>query len=249
MGCSRLVLKMEVIDLHLQGHFGHFDLEFKEIWLVRTITCHRFGLESQNLPQTCIMGYTRLVLKMEVIDLDLQGHIDHFVLEFWEIWLVHAITGNGFELESPNWHQICILGFSQLLLKMGVIDLDLQGHLTFSAQETEFNIALVYWSRPAKGCFMSQICSCAYLCELLYMNLETTCNFLQAIHMLTSLLMLPMPMLQLHQSHQMSTAVTYLQIVYCGMSFMFETQELIKPNQTVRKVVVQQKAIWAPISI
>ena len=103
---------------------------------------NRFGLESPNLHQTCILGYFRLVLKMEVIDLDLQ---DHFDLEFLEIWLVCVITCDGFELESPNLHQICILEFSPLLLKMEVIDLDLQGHLAIILiQETAFNVALVY---------------------------------------------------------------------------------------------------------
>ena len=71
------------------------------------------------------------------------------------------ITCSGFKLESPNLHQICILGFSQLVLKMGVIDLDLQGHLAIiSTQETAFNFAFVYWSKPAKGCYTSQTCSC-----------------------------------------------------------------------------------------
>ena len=37
-----------------------------------------------------------------------------------------------FQLKAPNLNQICILGFSQLALKMGVIDLDLQGHLAIS---------------------------------------------------------------------------------------------------------------------
>ena len=49
---------------------------------------------------------------------------------------------NCFELKSPNLHQIYILGFSQLALKMWVIDLDLQGRLAIST-------TLVYWSRPA----------------------------------------------------------------------------------------------------
>ena len=49
---ARLVLKMDVIDLDLQGNFGHFDWEF---WLV---------------------------LKMAVIDLGLQGHFSHFDSEF-----------------------------------------------------------------------------------------------------------------------------------------------------------------------
>ena len=73
---------MEVIDLDFQGHFGHFNVELCEIRLVRTITRQRFGLESTNLHQACIMGYSQLVLKMKVIDLDLQGHFDQYDLEF-----------------------------------------------------------------------------------------------------------------------------------------------------------------------
>ena len=46
---------MEVIDPDLQGNFGHFDLEFEEIRIVRAITRHRFGLDSPNLHQTCIL--------------------------------------------------------------------------------------------------------------------------------------------------------------------------------------------------
>ena len=42
---------------------------------------------------------------------------------------------NGFELESPNFHQLCSLRFSQLVLKMRVIDFDLQGHLAISNSE------------------------------------------------------------------------------------------------------------------
>ena len=97
---------------------------------------------------------------MEVIDYDLQGHFRHFDLELLEIWLVAVITCNGFELESPNLYQICIVGFSQLVLKMEVIDPDLQGLAIVLTQETAFNVALVYWSRPAKECYTSQTCSC-----------------------------------------------------------------------------------------
>ena len=116
--------------------------------------------QSPNLHQTCILGYSRLVLKIEVIDLDLQDHFGHFDLEFLKIWFICMITCNGFQLESPNFYQICILGFSQLLLKMEVFDLP--GHLAIiPILETAFNVALVYWSRPAKGCYMSQTCSCS----------------------------------------------------------------------------------------
>ena len=82
---------------------------------------------------------------MEVIDLDRNGNFGHFDLEFYEFWLVRAITCNGFKLESPNLHQICILGFAQLVLKMGVIHFDLRGPLAISTQETAaFNIAFVH---------------------------------------------------------------------------------------------------------
>ena len=42
----------------------------------------------------------------------------------------------GFQIESPNLRQICILGFSLLVLKMGVIYPDLQGHLAISTQNS-----------------------------------------------------------------------------------------------------------------
>ena len=73
-------------------------------------------------------------LKMEVIDCGLQGNFGDFYLEFWEMWLVCVITCNAFLLKSQNLHQIYILGFSQLVLKMGVIDIDLQGPLAISTQ-------------------------------------------------------------------------------------------------------------------
>ena len=84
---------------------------------------------------------------MKVSDVDLQGQFGHFDSEFLAIWLVRVITCNGFELESPNLHQICILGICQTVLKVGVIDIGLQGHLAIiSTQETSFNVALLYWS-------------------------------------------------------------------------------------------------------
>ena len=76
--------------------------------------------------------------------------------------LVGAITCNGFELESPNLLQIYILGFFQLVLKMGVIDIDFQGHLAIATHETAFNVALIFWSRPAKGCYTSQARPCLH---------------------------------------------------------------------------------------
>ena len=82
---------------------------------------------------------SQLISKMGVIHLDLQGHCSHFDYdsEFWDFWLVFTINWNGFELESQNLYQICILGFLQLVLKMGDIKLDLHGHLTISTQNSE----------------------------------------------------------------------------------------------------------------
>ena len=42
--------------------------------------------------------------------------------------IVRTITRQGFKLESPFLHRMCILGPVSALLKMGSIDLDLQGH-------------------------------------------------------------------------------------------------------------------------
>ena len=57
-------------------------LSVRKLYLVRMITHHRFELVSTNLHQTCILGYSQLVLEMEIIDLELQYHFGHFDLEF-----------------------------------------------------------------------------------------------------------------------------------------------------------------------
>ena len=54
----------------------------RQLYLLRTINRHKFELESPNLYQTCILWYSGLVLKIGIIDLDLQGHFGHFDLEF-----------------------------------------------------------------------------------------------------------------------------------------------------------------------
>ena len=74
------------------------------------------------------------------------------------------ISCNGFLSESPNLHQICILGFSQLVLKMGdhwPWSSSSFGHFDPEFQVLAFNVTLVYWSRPAKGCIPT--CSCLTL--------------------------------------------------------------------------------------
>ena len=99
-----------------------------KLYLVRMITHHRCEPQLPNLHHTCIMDYSQLVLKVEVINFDLQGHFGNFDSEFWEIWLVCTITHHWFGLQSPNLHQTYILGYSQLVLKIEVMDFDLQGH-------------------------------------------------------------------------------------------------------------------------
>ena len=42
-----------------------------------------------------------------------------------KLYIVHMITSNKFGLKSPNLHRTCILGYSQRVSKMAVIDLDL----------------------------------------------------------------------------------------------------------------------------
>ena len=79
-------------------------LSVRKIDLVHTKIHHRFVLESPKLHQTCILGYSLLVLKKGVIDVDLQGNYGHFDSDFYEIWLVLMIICDGFELESPNLH-------------------------------------------------------------------------------------------------------------------------------------------------
>ena len=57
-------------------------LSARKLYLACMITRHRFGLESPNLHQICIMRYPQLVLKKGIIDLDLQSHFGHFDSEF-----------------------------------------------------------------------------------------------------------------------------------------------------------------------
>ena len=44
------------------------------------------------------------------------------------LYFVCMITGPRFKLELPKLHQTCIMGYFQLVLKIGVIDYELQGH-------------------------------------------------------------------------------------------------------------------------
>ena len=65
---------------------------------------------------------------MGPIDHDLQGHLGLKLTDFRKFELVCAITQQGFDLETPFLHRMCILGPIRILFKMGSIDFDLQGH-------------------------------------------------------------------------------------------------------------------------
>ena len=103
---------------------------------------------TRNFHQTCILGYSQLVLKIYINDLDLQGHFGRCDSEFLENRLVRTIICNGFEaeLQSPNFsYQTCTLGYSQLIMKMEVFDLDLQGHFDHFVLEIRLVRAAASW--------------------------------------------------------------------------------------------------------
>ena len=71
----QVALKIVVIELDLQGHFGHFDLEFRESRFVCAITYNIFDLDSPNLHYIYVLGFSRVLPNMGVIDRDLQGRL------------------------------------------------------------------------------------------------------------------------------------------------------------------------------
>ena len=74
----------------------------------------------------------------------LQGHFVHFDSEFQEMQSVYVMIYYGFEVESLDLYQKCIFKYSQLILKIGVVDFDDTLYL------------ILYWSRQAKGCYTVQ---------------------------------------------------------------------------------------------
>ena len=52
-----------------------------------------------------------------------------------KLYLVCTITHHRLELKSPNLHQTCFMGYLELVLKMGAIDFDLQGHFGYFGSE------------------------------------------------------------------------------------------------------------------
>ena len=136
LGPLRSLLKMGSIDLDLQGHFGLKLTDFRNFDGFYAITRQGFDRESPFSHRMCILGPLRSLLKMGSIDLDLQGHFGLKLTDFRNFDGFYAITRQGFDRESPFSHRMCILGPLRSLLKMGSIDLDLQGH--FGLKLTDF---------------------------------------------------------------------------------------------------------------
>ena len=136
-------------------------LSICKLFLVCTITLHRFELESPNLHHACILGYSGLVLKMEVIDLDLPR-------SFWQFWL--SILGN---LACPrdNSSQISTR-ITKLAptMHLGILSagIENEGHWPwhsrsfwqFIVKKRHSTLLLYLRSRLAKGSYTSQTCSC-----------------------------------------------------------------------------------------
>ena len=115
-------------------------------------------------------------------------------IENGEFWL--GIIGNlacprdnlsqiWFEITkfAPNIHPGVLLAG----MENGVFDLDLHGLLTILTQkEMSINVALVYWSRPSKGCYTSQ-CTLVWnlnplRAKLLRVNINIYLHFMPFLH-------------------------------------------------------------------
>ena len=72
-----------LVGIENRGHWPwpsrSFWLRILEFWLVPTITRHRFGLESPNLHQTCILGYSA--------GIENGSHWPWPSRSFWPFWL------------------------------------------------------------------------------------------------------------------------------------------------------------------
>ena len=92
-------------------NIGHWPWISKSFWPIENSTC------PYDYSSYICVGITKFTLSMHPVILS-TGVLRNL--------FVRAIKCNGCELESPNLHQIFIFGFFRLILKMGVIDLDLQ---------------------------------------------------------------------------------------------------------------------------
>ena len=133
LGPFSALLKMGLIDLDLQGHFGLKRVNFRKFELVCAITRQWFELESPFSHKMCILGPFNALLNMVLVDLDLQGHFGLKWVNFCKFELGRTIIHSGFKLESPYWLNLNKLIDPYRLLgpsfKTWLIDLDLQGRL------------------------------------------------------------------------------------------------------------------------
>ena len=139
-----------------------------KLYVARTITRHIFELESPNLHQACILSAC----------IENEGHWPWPSMSFWPFWL--RILGNsacprdnssqiwaGITKFAPNIHPA--------ILSVGIENgghwpwpSKSLGYFDSEFQETAFNVALVYWSRPANGCYASQTYFCFSMMRCLF---------------------------------------------------------------------------------
>ena len=145
------------VDFQIEGYSCCLRLSVhpsvRKVYLVRTITPHRFELESPNLHQIFIIWYFRLVLK-QVTDLDLEGPFGHFDLNFYEI---RFSLCNNFQRIwttitkfSPNMH-LGILLYGMENGGHGHWPSRSFGSFDSEFQETAFRVVPICRTRPFKG--------------------------------------------------------------------------------------------------
>ena len=134
----------------------------RKFYFVRTITRHRFELESPNLHQTCIMGYSRLVLKLGSLTLTFM-----VILVILTSILENMSSTRG----NSEWVSTRITKVASNL-HFGILSVGIEnrghwpcpsrsfGHFDSEFQEMALNVALVYWYRLVKGVLHTPACSC-----------------------------------------------------------------------------------------
>ena len=93
---------MVLIDLRLQGHLGLKRSKSAKNGLLHVIAPHTLESRSPNLHQICIMGPSRILLKMVLIDCDLQGHLGAQTVKSRPYMLVCTIKNHAFALSVYN---------------------------------------------------------------------------------------------------------------------------------------------------
>ena len=109
------------------------------------------------------------ILIMGDLDLNLQGHLALENLEFWQFWLVRAISRKVLDEIWPNLHKICILLSLQHLIILGDLDLHLQGHLGQKPLKLG-HFGPIAWSIIIHGVIFSPIFSPFEVCKQVHFN-------------------------------------------------------------------------------